>query len=157
MRAGQLCPGFEKRPYNLVGEEYKEGWKYRKDEFQIPDNYLNCLGQGICKNGMVSERRQAKQVWVSTLKECDSDPSLSEYDLQAGAASVIDTDGFSVNEEGSGTIEQDKPTPVLMYIDVNNILWLLLGFLTGCLLVYGYLSKVPSTHSTSLKVRRPEL
>jgi hypothetical protein len=156
MRANHLCPGkFDKRSYILLVEK-DEGWKYHKDEFYVPDNYLNCMGQGLCKYGMVSGHWQAEKLWRSTLKECDRNSSLNEYDLQTEAANDIDTAGFS-SEEKLGTIEQNKPTHVLVSIDVNNILWLLLGFITGCLLAYGYLSKVPSTHSTSLKVRRPEL
>ena len=163
MRAGQLCPGsFDKRMYLLIGER-DEGWKFHKGELQIPDNYLSCLGQGICQNKRVKERRQAEKVWGSTLKVCNSNSSpneyssSNEYDFPLESVSESDTAAVSSSENELDIFEHDKSSPALISIDATNILWLLFGILTGSILAYGYLSKVSSTHSNPLKVRRPEL
>lgn len=157
MKANKLCPGsFDKRTYLLIGE-LDEGWKFHKGELQIPDNYLNCLGQGICQYKGVRERRQAEKVWGSTLNACKSNSSPNEYDFPMESVSESDTAAVSSSEDELDIFEHDKSIPALISIDATNILWLLFGILTGSILAYSYLSKVSSTYSNPLKVRRPEL
>jgi hypothetical protein len=157
MKAGQLCPGsFDKRLYLLLGER-DEGWKFHKGELQIPDNYLNCLVQGICQHKGVRERRQAEKAWGSTLNACKSNSSPNEYDFPMESVSESDTAAVSSSEDELDIFEHDKSIPALISIDATNILWLLFGILTGSILAYSYLSKVSSTYSNPLKVRRPEL
>lgn len=161
-RASKLCPErFDKRSYILQGE-LDEGWKYHKGEILLPETYLNCLGQGICKNGRVPQN-QITRSWGLTQQEClvNKNDLLKVYDSELDSVNELDTIGLNTQGEeveAEGAIEGENPSLIFVTISLKDILWLLLGISIGALLASNYLNKASSAYSSSsMKVRRPEL
>ena len=154
-QASGKCPGLNKRFYLRYGEEKMEGWgRYYKlrtaDDF-IPEFYVSCLSDELCKNGTPKDIFTAKKWYDQALRSCGH-TLLNE----GGANPANESQELQILDEE--TIPATNASTTIVSFTTEKLFYLLTGALLGAL----GRTYLPSNSqgielANSSKLRRPEL